>query len=270
MTGRVSALIASKKPEVTGEEELSAWECSDCGNTSVITAGVKEPFCVHCGSGDLEKLEAAAEGEDKPLWQGAAESLKVADKDSLSGIQCSNCETWIIMGQETAQAHEASYKEIAGDKAEENVGRLQCPVCAEDVGFYTNAAAEEETAGADEGKGDGKGKGGDQNAADASANDAAANTAADQGAEEAATDEEAETTLSEAEAAVAELETVATEAEADNEEVAFDKSKVADLKEPLEAAKAQVEGLRTEFDEYKAADDGDEKVEKGKTPSRKS
>ena len=86
-------VIAAAEPEVDKKVALASFGCKTCATHFSALAG-SQPFCVTCGSEDVD----AEEGDD------ALSADDLADDDELANVECSSCGAHNIVTLETAAA----------------------------------------------------------------------------------------------------------------------------------------------------------------------
>lgn len=110
--GSVFTVVASPELKVT-KTEVATVSCKHC-STKFGALASTQPFCVTCGSDEVEQVEN----------ESPAESL--TDNDDLSAVTCNHCSTHNILSSTTAATLN---------------GKMFCTACGEPVGF--SAPAEE-------------------------------------------------------------------------------------------------------------------------------
>jgi len=116
-------VLASEDLEIQKGEELSSFNCTDCG-THFVTANA-QPFCVTCGSDDVEIEEVEVDTE-----------LPESDEE-MSAVLCSACGTHNIVHDDVALAL---------------AGKMHCVTCGTDIEYPTDliSAAKDEESEEDE------------------------------------------------------------------------------------------------------------------------
>lgn len=121
---RTSVFMVTETPKPDRSLELARHDCKSCKNSTVVQASMDDPFCAHCGSGDMAPAEAAGL---------RARSLLRADDSEMSSARCPNseCRSYSIMTKETARVHSDA----------DGIGHLHCAACATPFSYRAPEAA---------------------------------------------------------------------------------------------------------------------------------
>jgi len=103
------AVIASTAAEMRNDTELATYTCSSCGSAPFAVNASITPFCVHCGSDAVEKVDVSPD--------------KLPKDDELSAIICPDCGTHNIMSDTSAAAL---------------AGVMSCVVCGSEISYDTS------------------------------------------------------------------------------------------------------------------------------------
>jgi hypothetical protein len=119
-SGVLASVVASAELSVDKTLELSSFHCSDCSTRFGAIAGTK-PFCITCGSEDVEDLEQDSDAPDV-----------LDDDEQLTAITCAVCGTHNIMRDSVVAALD---------------GYAHCVQCGADLPYVLpDDAADEDTA----------------------------------------------------------------------------------------------------------------------------
>jgi len=109
MRKNIVSVIVSNAPEYD-DKELATYSCEDCGNLTAVQSSLSEPFCISCGSGELEKVDDGSETE-----------MDFESEDDLVSAKCVECKQYNIFTKDT-------YSSLN----EDGVVSIHCPVCAKE------------------------------------------------------------------------------------------------------------------------------------------
>ena len=118
---KVIAVVASSQAEVPKRNlEMASYSCNSCGNSFAVNASI-DPFCVHCGSTEVDEL-------DETLLED--ETMLPEDEESLSTVVCPECGQHNIMSDDSAVAL---------------AGLMSCVTCGSEISYeYSEISSEPE------------------------------------------------------------------------------------------------------------------------------